>query len=657
MSSDGDFRDVAWSEWRTKVEAELKGADFERSLVREHSAGFKLAPLYGADALRAGELSANPAAPGSWPFVRGTSARAQSSSWERLASAHSSDPDSANAELKAALAGGANAIFLHASRAVRLGLDPAQAPGPGLTFASSAELEKVLAGIDASDLPIVLGPGARAALAGSYVREWAQRSGAAANGLRVRFGVDPLGTLARDGALHASIEASQAELNELATECAGSMPKSRAVGVDSSAYHRGGANPALELALSLATAVHYLRSMEASGLELSKAADQIAFHFDVGSELFTEIAKLRAARLLFARVLGAAGITTIEPFIQVSTSPRSLSRIDPAVNILRTTSGVFAGVCGGADAIACAAYDAVLGQDTPRGRRLARNTQLILDRECHLAQVIDPGGGSYYIEALTDDLARSAWTIFQELEGEGGMLQALLEGGVHKRVAASAEARRRKLRTRKLAQVGVSEFPAANESAPTGGTHNSLKSKNTPEAGHPKGCARLDPIPMQRDAADFEGLRQQADVRAAQGKRPSIFLANLGPRARHNPRTEFARNAFAAGGFDVIDGESSGDAAPREAAYVLATRWSESGADFACICGHDEDYEASAAALAAALDGLGAKAVCLAGKGGAHKVQLEAAGVGFFLHAGCDLVALIEALLERSACAQEQTTP
>lgn len=652
MSSDGEFPAVSLGEWRAKVEAELKGADFERSLVREHLAGFKLQPVYGAESEAGERVGQSASAPGQWPFLRGAELLGRRGAWERLASAHASDPKLANAELKAALAGGANAVFLHAGKAVRLGIDPKHAPGPGLTFSDPAELTAILDGIDAAELPIVLGPGARAELVGNYVRKWAESSGYDPSRLRIRFGVDPLGTLARDGALHTNLEAAEAELCRLAADCAAAMPHSRAVGVDSSVYHRGGAHAALELALSLATAVQYMRHMEAAGLELQLGAKQIAFHFDLGSELFTEIAKLRAARLLFARVLGAAGITSVQPFVQVSTSPRSLSRVDPSVNILRITGSVFAGICGGADAIACAAYDAVLGRDTARGRRLARNTQLILERECHLGEVADPGGGSYYIESLTGALARSAWCTFQEIESIGGMSSALLEGRVHELVAASAQVRRNRLRRRKLALVGVSEFPAKPDSADELAAERA--SAPNPVASKPattpfvQGCARLDPIPMQRDADLFERLRRRADDLASKSKRPAVFLANLGPKARHNLRAEFARNAFVAGGFDVIDDEGSAGAAAREAAYVLGTRWSESGADFACICGHDDDYESSAAALAAALDGLGAKAVCLAGKVAAQQEDLKAAGVSHFLFAGCDLVEVLDDLLQRA---------
>jgi methylmalonyl-CoA mutase len=295
------------------------------------------------------------------------------------------------------------------------------------------------------------------------------------------------------------------------------------------------------------------------------------------------------------------------------------TRRDPYVNLLRGTIAGFAAGVGGADAVTVAPFDAALGASTPFARRVARNTQALLIQEAHLARVVDPAGGAWLVESLTDGLARAAWAFFQEIEAAGGAVVALDSGLVAARVEKVRAAREKAVATRRTPITGVSEFPDLAE----------VPVERTPRAPRPNGG-----LPVYRPAAPYEAYRDRSDaVLAATGARPTAFLATLGPLATYSTRASFARNLLAAGGIDTVE------AGPTETAESVAAAWQrareQAPMPVAVLCSSDALYAERGEATAAVLRTAGARRILVAGK-------VDVPGIDGQLFAGCDALAVIE---------------
>jgi methylmalonyl-CoA mutase len=420
------------------------------------------------------------------------------------------------------------------------------------------------------------------------------------------LGLDPLGVQAASG--------EEQDLSGLAgfARRAAEHGDLRIVVVDATVVHDAGATAVEELGCALSAGVAYLRALTEQGLSVAEAAQQLEFRFAATADQFTTIATLRAARRLWDRVGEAAGVPAeVRGMRQhaVTSSVMTTAR-DPWVNMLRTTVACFAAGVGGADAVTVQPFDAALGLPDAFARRIARNTQALLTEESHLGRVLDPAGGSWYVESLTDALAHAAWDWFTELERAGGYAAALASGLVRDRVAAAWADRSRRLATRRDPITGVSEFPNLAEKLP----------ERRPAADAlPPGPGGL---PRVRAAQAFEQLRDRSD---APGDRPAVYLATLGKPAAHTARLSFATNLFQAGGLATPSGDGAADLG---------------GATVACICGADRDY-AAAADLAAELRAAGAQRVWLAGK-----PDLAVDGVDGYVFAGCDAVDVLTTTLD-----------
>ncbi|TQE20534.1 methylmalonyl-CoA mutase family protein, partial [Streptomyces ipomoeae] len=367
-----------------------------------------------------------------------------------------------------------------------------------------------------------------------------------------------------------------------------------------------------ELGCSLATGVSYLRELTAAGLSVEQACGQLEFRYAATDDQFLTIAKLRAARRLWARVAEVCGAPASGAQIQhVVTSPVMMARRDPWVNMLRTTVAALAAGVGGADSVTVLPFDDALGLPNAFARRIARNTSTILIEESHLSRVIDPAGGSWYVERLTDELAQAAWAQFQWIERMGGQAAALRDGYLGPDLANTWAARTNKLAKRREPITGVSEFPHLHEKPV-----ERAPAPQPPSGGLPQ---------VRRDDA-YEVLRARSDAHlTATGARPRIFLAALGPAAAHTARLTFASNLFQAGGIEP----------------VTEGTFEESGAREVCLCSSDTLYEEQAESVAGALRAAGAEHVTLAGRPASY------AGVDSYVFAGCDAVAVLSAALDR----------
>ncbi|RFU36460.1 methylmalonyl-CoA mutase [Actinomadura logoneensis] len=595
--------------WREMVKGVLRrtGAasedtpldEVEGLLAHETYDGVPVAALYTAE-------DSAPGRPGLAPRVREVRPDGEGlAGWDvRQRHAHP-DPDVTRAAVLADLENGATSVWLTL----------------GAAGVSVAALPDVLRDVHLDLAPVVLDAGAETGEAAEAFLTLAADRGTAPSG---NLGADPIGLAARTGA-----PAILDDVAVLALRCVREFPGVRAFTVDATPYHDAGGGDADELGAAVATGVAYLRVLTGAGLTVDEAFGQIEFRFAVNADQFASIAKLRAARRLWQRVAEVSGAAegTVAT-VHAVTSSAMMTRRDPWVNMLRTTVATFAAGVGGADAVTVQPFDARLGLPDDFSRRIARNTQTLLLEESSLARVVDPAGGSWYVERLTEDLARAAWSWFTEIERAGGMPAALASGLVARRVGETWERRRRDIARRRAPLTGLSEFPNLDEKLPTrqpapsaAGPSAPTPSASTPSARDGSGGG----LPVITYGQDFEALRDRSDAHlAATGARPKVYLATLGPVAVHTARASFAANLFQAGGVETVSGP------PEE--------FAASGATVACLCSSDRVYEERAADAARVLRDAGAVKVWLAGKGSYD-------GVDARISAGCDAVEVLTTTL------------
>lgn len=586
-----EFPDAPHEQWQHLVAGvlrksgkEVSGDAAEAALSTLLEDGLDTRPLYTAR-----DTAPDAGLPGFAPFTRGGRAEGNTpGGWDVRQRHLAADGDAVLADLE----NGVTSLWL----------------GVGGTGIPVASLGSVLDGVYLDLAPVVLDAGEATEAAAERLFRLYEERGVAADAARGNLGADPLGHEARTGRPAYDL----ASVAGLARRCADLYPGVRALTVDALPYHEAGGSAAQELGCSLATGVAYLRGLTGAGLSVAEACAQLEFRYAATADQFLTIAKLRAARRLWARVAEVCGAREAGAQRQHAvTSPVMMTRRDPWVNMLRTTVATLAAGVGGADSVTVLPFDEALGLPDAFARRIARNTSTVLIEESHLSRVIDPAGGSWYVERLTDELAHAAWEFFQDIERAGGQQAALRSGAVGERLAATWAARSAKLATRREPITGVSEFPNLTEKPV-----DRVPAPEPPAGGLPR---------VRRDEA-FEALRARSDAHlAATGARPRVYLAALGPAAAHSARLAFADNLFRTGGIEpVTDGA-----------------FEESGAQEVCLCSSDTVYEEQAEATARDLREAGARHVFLAGRPGPY------AGVDTYAFAGCDAVALLSTTLDR----------
>jgi methylmalonyl-CoA mutase len=558
-------------------------AEPERLLDSPTYEGFPIRPLYTSlDALP------EPALPGQWPYVRGGDALRDVKSGWRVAEAFpiNGSAAEANGAVLVALTEGVSALVLRVGGA-------------------AAQMDRLLEGVFLDLVPVVLDAGADYAAASDAVLALLtdldddQRSR-----LSVDLGADPL-----TAPLTARPAPSTADVVAVAAKVTGYGGGVRAITVDGPAFHNLGASVSWELAGSIAAAVAYLRVLGEGGIVPRDALPQISFRFAADDDQFMTIAKLRAARQLWARVAEVVGEPNAGAArLHAVTSLPMMTQRDPWVNMLRTTLAAFSAGVGGADTVLVHPFDVAIpggfpGTAASFARRIARNTQLLLLEESHIGRVLDPAGGSWFVEDLTKALAEQAWKHFQDIESRGGFEAA--RDYVAAQIAEVADRRSADIAHRRTALTGVNEFP------------------NLAEPPLPRGES-LEMV--ARYAAGFEALRDRSDAYLEKtGSRPKALLLPLGPLAEHNIRSTFATNLLASGGIEAVT--------------------EDAGAKVAVVCGTDARYAAEASAAVEAARNAGVSYVLLAGP---EKAVAEAdSKPDGYLTAKIDAVEVLSDLLTR----------
>lgn len=676
------FEKVDVETWKHEAEKSLKGGSFEKRLVSETLDGIRVEPLY----LEAKEAAGFPGVP---DYRRGARALPRSEeAWEiRQEFAHPS-PKTSNEQMLRDLERGVSGISVVLDRGFSSGDDEASACGTPVR--SLDDMRSLLEGVHLNMVGLSFNPGINAHGLAGLLAEAAKAQDVELSELRGALGFDPYGQLIREGRLPLGRKAVFDLGADLVRWSRANAPELRAISVNARRYNEIGGSEAQELAWGLAEGIEWMRELMARGISADDAAASIGFSFAAGRDIFIELARLRTARALWARALEAIGVSeelrAMEMHVRSSTA--TLSRRDPWVNMLRVTGHCFSAALAGASSITTSSYDEALAISVEFGRRIARNTQLILRDESHLGKVLDPAGGSYYLESLSSAYRDKAWSGMQEVEAAGGLLSYMTSGALNDAVQGVMSERERRLARRKMPLTGVSEFPNLYEKpvdtpvadpvsplrSETGASATSAALKAGNFDGSVVEAARKDvaagtlssailcalmglegeleapAMSPVRYSASWEALRDASDAHVAAGNaRPEVFLANLGRIPEHRARAMFAQNLLHAGGVDAENNDGAHDISS------VVSAFKESGAPAACICSTDARYAESAAELARELKNAGASLVLLAGRPGDLESALREAGVDDFMYVGCDALSVVRASAKALGVALDDT--
>lgn len=693
MDLAGGFSPSSDDAWRDLVRRILGDRNPDEALSRKTYDGIAVRPLYtGADWRTAEEASGFP---GLAPFTRGHRLTGQSESGWDVRQLHiHPDPETCNAEVLEDLERGVTSLEVRLDEAGRSGLDAGQASAAervgidGVCLSTMDGLDALLKDVFLDACAVSIRAGASFLPVSYMFFELLARRGVAPATAVGALNADPFAALAEFGELPFPPGEALKQVGHLARRVAEVYPGITAVGVDVTGYHDGGASEAQELACALATGTAYLRAMTAAGLDIQQAFGQIAFTFPVDANLFLTIAKLRAARRVWGRVAEACGASEAAGGMRLhtATSMRMLSRRDPWVNILRGTVAALGGSVAGVDSMTVLPFTAAIGLPDAAARRIARNTQLVLQQESSLNRVIDPAGGSWAIENLTDAMAQEAWSLFQAIEREGGMLASLEAGALQQRIETVAETRARRIADLSDPLTGTSAFPNLEEqpvavervdlarlrteaaaqaqraaarvpmtpitqsdeihAVMTQGAHDGATLSTLVGALTQNGPFRVKRVIRRRLGEPFERFRDACEIYAQKnGRAPIAFLATIGALAQFTAAAAYARNFLAAGGIDATTGKGGSDT------VEIAKEFQASGAEVAVICSDKAGLAEFGADVAKALSKSGGREVFVVGRPVDAEPPMDA--VDGYMYDGCDVEAVLRGILERMGILQQ----
>lgn len=700
-----EFPYSTYADWREAALKLLKGAPFEKKLCTKTYEGITLQPIYMQQDIEG--LTHIDSLPGFAPYLRGGNVLGSKvDSWKVAQEIPYGTPEEFNKALRHDLERGQTAVNLLLDKATRLELDPDQAqPGDvgqeGVSIATLEDLEKALKGVNLEDIPIFVQAGLAALPFAALFAAFMQKHHRSLENVCGYIAMDPLTTLVCEGRLPFSLNAAYTMMADLTSWVRHHAPRLGAIVAQGYPYHNSGGNVVQELAFVVATAVEYLREMLKRGLAIDEVAPRIRFGFSIGSTYFMEIAKLRAARIVWAKAVKAFGGSTISQkmVLHVRTALWNKTIYDPYVNMLRTTVEAFAGVIGGCDSMHVGCFDEPVRLPDEFCRRIARNTQTILQQEAYLNEVVDPAGGAWFVEKLTDEVARKAWKLFQEVEQKGGMAKALESGFPQEQVKQTASERIANLATRKDVLIGTNRYPNLSEkllesddfkgdsvyqervgyiknyrhalpenggfssgSLAQTGTFEGYSSLDTMAAlikGASSGASlgalskalyvdgdmtpKVEPVQLHRGAEMFETLRSATETyKANTGARPKVFLANMGPLPQHKARADFSTEFFEVGGFEVISTEGFATIAEAASAAI------DSDASVVVICSTDATYPELVPPLTRKIKAAKPETmVILAGYPTDHIEAFQEAGVDEFIHIRANLYSIFVNLLKK----------
>ena len=587
-----EFPPVPTEKWEEVITADLKGADYERKLVWKTGEGFNVRPYYRAENLEGIKFLGSQA--GEFPYVRGTHAHNR---WRVHQTVSVVCPKEANAEALKILNAGVDSLgFCIASADF-----------------SAADLDMLLKDICIPAVEITF-CGEKMANVAELVLAKVEKEGIAKEDVRIAFCIDPLvkGLSSKGDFCSPNGEKCIARIVELIHKTK-EYKHVRIVTVAGQTFGNSGSTIVEELAFTLSAGHDYLVRLTDAGLDVDAAARKLRFSFSVSSNYFMEIAKFRAARMLWANIVkgyGPAKNCACKMQIHAETSRWNQTVYDPYVNMLRGTTEAMSATIAGVHSLEVMPFDASFENPTEFSKRIARNVELLLKNESHFDQVVDPAGGSYYVENLTQSIAAEAWKLFLEIEEKGGYTEAYKAGLIVERIKASAAAKDKNIATRRQTLLGANQYPNFTEVAGKEITAESVTRKQ----------AEGNVLVPYRGAMAFEEMRLQVD---RSGKEPKAFMLTCGNLGMARARSQFSCNFFACAGIKVID--NTYFKSIEEGAKAAL----ESKAQIVVVCASDDDY-AEAAPKVKEL--LGGKAILVVAGAPACAPELEAQGITNFIN-------------------------
>ncbi|NLT52738.1 MAG: methylmalonyl-CoA mutase [Ignavibacteria bacterium] len=697
-----DFAPVSFEEWKKVVEADLKGAEYDKKLLTKTYEGITLQPIYTRKDIE--NLSYVNTAPGNSSRRGAKSSGYAAKGWEINQEIVTGDAEEFNEALTSDLNRGQTSINIQLDTATKMGKDadyatPAEVGDKGLSISAIKSISRALKGIDLNKYPINVNAGFSALPFVTVLNAYLQKNNIPVSSLKGSIESDPLGFIAENGKLPVSFKSVIDEAALVTKWVIDNKICMKTTGVNVSVYNNAGASAVQELAFAMATAVLYLNELTERGISAKQAAQSIRFTFGIGTNYFMEIAKFRAAKILWSNILEAFGIEEDEREIEIhaKSSTYFQTELDPYVNMLRTTTQAFSAVVGGVDSMHTNPFDEVFNAPDTFSRRIARNTQIILKEETHLDRLIDPAGGSYFIEKLTDDVAVQSWKLFQQIEEKGGMFEALISGFIQGLVKETAESRKKDYSKRKSVLVGTNMYAnMKEEKIPSRKTDpqaffkkrseylqkfrvsgnqeknsgilekmqqlvndNSADVINTATSAILEGATigeissavraaaepgiNISPLEIKRGSELFEELRNASDAFLAKtGKRPQIFMANMGPVKQFKARADFAQGFFETGGFEMLN--NKGFKTPEEAVKAAL----DSNAPIVIICSTDDTYPELVPAIASGIKSANPSVQLVLA--GFPKEQVEAhkaSGIDEFIFLGADAYQILSGLMNK----------
>lgn len=618
-----DLQNATRAEWQGLVEKALKGKTIDQALVTKTADEILIQPLYVKDDEGASKGAVS---------IESNAPHASERPWDIIDLIDIPDLTQANAHIKQALEGGASGLWLSINQDIPYG-------AAALALETQADYKTVLDGVDLSSSALYFSNGQNSLVNAAMFSTWAKENETRAPKTG-SFGFAPLGLYAATNKLSSDYSEMVAPFVDAAIALRETGSRLNAFTASGRIWQQAGATEAMELALTLSEYTAYARALEAAGEELPAAFATIDISLAANSDVFLVTAKLRAMRLLVEKVKAASNAASAPTRIMAEMSWLDMTSTDPEVNMLRATAATVASGLGNADALLLLPFSTTHGVANSAARRLALNTQIIAQEESHIGKVEDPLAGSWYIETLTEELAEKAWAIFRDIEKDGGLSAALNSGVIKELITAARNEAIAAIATGKREITGTTVFPNIDEKPPaiiapvtkaelsdetadisnlpepaTGALFKALQSSLS--AGTKVSALSNALVPQTAEGdflptvstrlvSDIEALRQVSDTALkATGKRPSVYLCNLGTAADFTARATWAKSFFETGGIKAESsaGVGSDDEAVKE--------FQQSGAAIVCLCSTDEKYEQQALSIAAALRDAGAKAVYL----------------------------------------------
>ncbi len=619
-----EFPPISTEKWMEVVNKDLKGADFEKRLVWKTQEGFNVQPFYRKEDIES--LLATNAVPGVFPYVRGT--KKTDNSWYVRQEIKVESPQVANEKAIELLEKGIDSFSFII----------------GETRFDSDYIANLLKTIPADKVELNFTVNQTAVVEfAKLLVVYFEGNSYKPTDLKGTINFDYFDQMLLTG----KEEGSMVQLSKELIETIQSLPFYRVLNVNAKSLTNAGSYITQELGYALAWGNEYLRSLVEAGLSPTIVAKKIKFNFGVASNYFLEIAKFRAARMLWANIVAAYNpICTREcdnqgpngecrcaskMSIHAETTEYNMTIFDPYVNLLRTQTEAMSAALGGVDSLTVLPFDKVYQEPNEFSERIARNQQLLLKEESHFEKVVDPAGGSYYIENLTASIAKVAWELFLDIENAGGFYKALKEGVVQKALSQSNEKRQKAVATRREILLGTNQFPNFNEviSDKQPEVLSKFKSKNS--SAQKSEATDLERLVLARAAEQFEALRLETE---ASGKRPVVFMLTIGNLAMRQARAQFSSNFFACAGYEIIDNLGFETVEKGVEAALKAK------ADVVVLCSSDDEYDTYALP---AYKELANRAQFVVAGAPASMDELKKAGIEHFVHVRVNVLETLQA--------------